>query len=101
MTGYRIWAANGADMMLSFARAWLFLTIFWDAGIANPDIVIGAKLAAIERFADILTLLRDQIFKIGDSVSIFYDSDGPLIAFNRNGSIFVNLRVYEQWRKHR
>lgn len=65
----------------------------------NPDAVIGTKSAVIERLANILTLLRDQVFKIGDSVSIFYDLDGPLIAFNRNGSIFVNLRVYEQWRK--
>lgn len=24
----------------------------------------------------------------------FYDLEGPLMAFNRNGSIFLNLRFY-------
>ena len=34
------------------------------------------------------------------SLHIFYDLDGGLIAFNRNGSIFFNLRYYETWREH-
>lgn len=55
-------------------------------------------MGAIERFANVLAPLRDQVFNIGDSVSIFYDLTGPLIAFNRNGSIFMNLRPFEEWR---
>lgn len=31
------------------------------------------------------------------ALHIFYDSTGPLIAFNRAGSIFVNLRYYRAW----
>ena len=92
--------ADGADAIISFIWAWFYLTMVLNTGVTSPDAIIGAKLAVIERFANILTLLRDQVFKIGDSVSMFYDLDGPLIAFNRNGSIFVNLRVYEQWRRH-
>lgn len=33
------------------------------------------------------------------NLHIFYDTKGVLIAFNRNGSIFLNLRYYEEWRK--
>lgn len=70
-------------------------------GIDNVSNFVDSRAAVIERFTNILTPLRDQVFKIGDSISIFYDLDGPLIAFNRGGSIFVNLRVYEQWREFR
>ncbi|KAH9485292.1 hypothetical protein JR316_0002200 [Psilocybe cubensis] len=28
---------------------------------------------------------------------IFYDLEGGIIAFNRNGSIFLNLRYFEEW----
>lgn len=29
--------------------------------------------------------------------NIFWDREGPLIAFNRGGSIFCNARYYEAW----
>jgi hypothetical protein len=32
------------------------------------------------------------------SLHIFYDMAGGLIAFNRNGSLFLNLRYFEAWR---
>lgn len=28
------------------------------------------------------------------SLHVFYDLEGPVIAFNRNGSLFFNLRYY-------
>ncbi len=30
-------------------------------------------------------------------VNVFWDREGPLIAFNRNGTIFCNGRYYEAW----
>lgn len=33
------------------------------------------------------------------SLHVFYDVEGGLIAFNRNASIFLNLRYYEAWRE--
>jgi hypothetical protein len=29
-----------------------------------------------------------------NSLHVFYDLEGPIIAFNRNGSLFFNLRFY-------
>jgi len=40
-----------------------------------------------------------EIYKLPDtSVHIFLDSEGAAIAFNRGGSLFLNLRYYETWR---
>lgn len=33
------------------------------------------------------------------TLHIFYDVAGDLIAFNRNASIFLNLRFFEAWRE--
>jgi hypothetical protein len=39
-----------------------------------------------------------NIFRLDPkALHIFYDAAGPLIAFNRNGSLFVNLRFYLSW----
>lgn len=32
------------------------------------------------------------------ALHIFYDLEGGLIAFNRNGSLFLNYRFFEAWR---
>ena len=81
--------------MIYLSNAWIA-----DSRITNPQATLG-DLEVIQRFANILTLLRDEVYKIeGSAVSIFYDFDGPLVAFNRDGCIFVNLRVYKQWCKH-
>jgi len=31
------------------------------------------------------------------SIHVFYDTRGDLIAFNREGGIFLNLRYFESW----
>ena len=30
-------------------------------------------------------------------INVFWDNEGPLIAFNRNGSLFCNARYYLAW----
>ncbi|KAF9506993.1 hypothetical protein BS47DRAFT_1366980 [Hydnum rufescens UP504] len=60
--------------------------------------VFKQKLAVLQRFSEVIDPLRDQVYRIPSrSVAIFYDLEGPLIAFNRGGSIFLNLRYYEAW----
>ena len=34
------------------------------------------------------------------SLHIFYDLEDGIIAFNRNGSLFLSLRYFEAWRKY-
>lgn len=57
------------------------------------------KRASLQRFMSLVTSLA-RIYQLPlASLHIFYDVEGPLIAFNRDGSIFLNLRFYEAWRK--
>lgn len=42
-----------------------------------------------------------EVYKLpATSVNVFYDLAGQLIAFNRNASLFVNLRYFEAWRAY-
>jgi hypothetical protein len=51
------------------------------------------------RFIHVLVSLS-QVYDLPlTSLHVFYDLKGGLIAFNRNGSIFLNLRYYQEWRK--
>jgi hypothetical protein len=50
------------------------------------------------RFIHVLVSLS-QVYELPlTSLHVFYDLKGGLIAFNRNGSIFLNLRYYQEWR---
>jgi hypothetical protein len=54
---------------------------------------------SLARFIHILVSLTEVFDLPITSLHVFYDLEGGLIAFNRNGSIFLNLRYYKEWRK--
>lgn len=58
------------------------------------------KQDAIARFIHVMTPLANIYQLPLTSLHIFYDLEGGIIAFNRNGSIFLNLRYFEAWRKY-
>lgn len=67
------------------------------AGRPNVITEIQAMQPAIKRFAGILQALI-RVYNVPmTSVQIFHDLSGPLIAFNRSGSLYVNLRYYIAW----
>jgi len=55
------------------------------------------KQDSMARFIDIITPLANIYNLPLTSLHIFYDLEGGIIAFNRNGSIFLNLRYFEAW----
>ncbi|KIM45164.1 hypothetical protein M413DRAFT_428973 [Hebeloma cylindrosporum] len=58
---------------------------------------MAAKRQSLARFIHIMTPLAN-IYQLSiTNLHIFYDQKGGVIAFNRNGSIFLNLRYYEEW----
>ncbi|KAG8907519.1 hypothetical protein FRB99_003892 [Tulasnella sp. 403] len=66
--------------------------------IPNPQQVAQGKQAAIGRFASIVVAPLQGVYKLPpSSLHIFYDTKGGLIAFNKGGGIFLNLRYYESW----
>ncbi|KAF9529296.1 hypothetical protein CPB83DRAFT_906254 [Crepidotus variabilis] len=56
-----------------------------------------AKHEALARFCHIMKALANVYRLPLKSLHIFFDVEGGIIAFNRNGSIFLNFRYYEQW----
>jgi len=72
----------------------------FNAAIPNPTEVLNAKKDVIARFIQVMVPIRDLYQLPPTSVYIFYDPAGSTIAFNRNASIFLNLRYYEAWRMY-
>ncbi|POW05295.1 hypothetical protein PSTT_09752, partial [Puccinia striiformis] len=61
----------------------------------NGEMVLFQFSDAIVRYIDLVIRPIGEIFDIDpNSLHIFYDLEGPIIAFNRNGSLFFNLRFY-------
>ncbi|EIN13823.1 hypothetical protein PUNSTDRAFT_117488 [Punctularia strigosozonata HHB-11173 SS5] len=59
--------------------------------------LMRTKREIIARFIHVMNPLRDVYQLPQRSLHIFYDTAGDLIAFNRNASLFLNLRFYEAW----
>ncbi|BEI84758.1 hypothetical protein CcaverHIS002_0501590 [Cutaneotrichosporon cavernicola] len=58
----------------------------------------GAQMATSQRFILNVLLPLAKVFELQPAViNVFWDREGPLIAFNRNGTIFCNGRYYEAW----
>ena len=72
----------------------------------NPPIVdvperkslVQRKRDVLARFLHVLNPLV-EVYKVPKtSLHVFADQEGQLVAFNRNGSLFMNLRYFEAWR---
>lgn len=68
--------------------------------LPESESLIQRKHDVLARFLHVLNPLV-AIYKIPQaSLHVFADNEGQLIAFNRNGSLFMNLRFYEAWRTY-
>lgn len=66
--------------------------------VQSPHTLLRSKEQSITRFTRIIQSLA-QIYQLPlQSLHIFYDEEGGVIAFNRNASLFLNLRYWESWR---
>lgn len=82
------------------------------ADIPNPEALMQTYTLAMQRFAGTVILPLAAIFRVSrlhfvsrnsrltlrlqldpSSISVFYDSAGPLIAFNRGGALYLNALV--------
>ncbi|RPD65851.1 hypothetical protein L226DRAFT_529987 [Lentinus tigrinus ALCF2SS1-7] len=64
-----------------------------------PDVrnLMQTKSESLARFIYTIRPLQEVYTLPPTSLHIFYDRAGDLIAFNRNASLFLNLRYFEQW----
>jgi hypothetical protein len=66
--------------------------------VPDPSGLMEDRKDSIARFIHILQPIRELYDLPPTSVHIFCDLAGGTIAFNRNASIFLNLRYFEAWR---
>lgn len=80
------------------------LTVSYSRGsqyleVPNAQAFMSNNREPLARFIHILLSLTEVYGLPITNLHVFYDLKGGLIAFNRNGSIFLNLRYYQEWRK--
>lgn len=68
--------------------------------VPDARTLMQQKHESLARFIYTVRPLREVYTLPPTSLHIFYDRAGELIAFNRNASLFLNLRYFEQWRKY-
>ena len=68
--------------------------------ISDPAQLLETKKGAIDRFIGVLMPILDLYQLPLAKVHIYYDPAASTVTFNRDGSIFVNLRYYEGWRTY-
>lgn len=90
-------ASGGAN--LSYVTDVGGLRFYLERGIPNASAFVEANNAVLHRFVLSIVTPIGQVFGLDPrSLHIFYDRDpSPLIAFNRGGSIYLNLRFYQAW----
>ncbi|KAK3328503.1 hypothetical protein B0T19DRAFT_356769 [Cercophora scortea] len=62
----------------------------------EPGVFLSSNIAAIGQFEGLLREVGGIYGLSAHSLHIFYDEQGSTIAFNSNGSIFCNLRFFNQ-----
>ncbi|KAH9014859.1 hypothetical protein EDB84DRAFT_1590279 [Lactarius hengduanensis] len=73
--------------------------VFAAEDLPESKSLVGRKHDVLTRFLLVLDPLV-EIYKIPkSSLHIFAENEG-LVAFNRNGSLFMNLRYFEAWRTY-
>jgi len=73
------------------------VALFCSKDVLDPPELLKTKKDSIARFIQVLQPIRDLYRLPPTSVHIFWDLAGGNIAFNRNASIFLNLRYFEAW----
>lgn len=66
----------------------------------DQDLVVRQQTQAATRFSQLLAELG-AVFNVNSgSLNVCYDERGPTIAFNKTGTIYCNLRFYNQLHDH-
>ena len=67
--------------------------------VPDRETFMACKLDVLQRFVHVVVPLSKVYNLPMSALHIFCDTAGGLIAFNRNGSLFLNLRYFEAWRE--
>ena len=95
VSDFRVYASKGSQLVYFMDLNDLTSVV----DIEGRQNMLQTKREQIERFTSILWPLRILYDLPKSSIHIFLENEGATIAVNRGGSIFVNLKFYESWRK--
>ncbi|QSL66000.1 hypothetical protein MERGE_003137 [Pneumocystis wakefieldiae] len=71
------------------------INVYVSKDIHSGELFIMNNKNDIDLFSSLILKKISSVFGFNASIlNIFYDDNGPTIAFNKNGSIFCNLRYY-------
>ena len=87
----KIFIARGECPIILYDMAF----IVHDTDVPEPETFITRKRDPPPRFIHVVTPLANVYNLPMTALHIFYDLAGGLIAFNRNGSLFLNSRFSE------
>ncbi|GAA6001650.1 hypothetical protein JCM10207_002248 [Rhodosporidiobolus poonsookiae] len=74
------------------------LRFFASRDVPNPTNFVAEHHSALLRFVTQVIRPVGDVFGIDPrALHVFHDLEGPLIAFNRNGSLYLNSRYYFAW----
>ncbi|CCM02906.1 uncharacterized protein FIBRA_05020 [Fibroporia radiculosa] len=73
------------------------VNFFVSKDISDAESLMAAKAESLARFIYVIQPLCEAYKLPMSSTHIYYDSVGHRIAFNRNASLFLNLRYFEAW----
>ncbi|WWC62006.1 uncharacterized protein I303_104593 [Kwoniella dejecticola CBS 10117] len=80
------------------AESTVGLNIWVPRDVPNQSTFLMDKLDVSRRFSTHILLPICKTFNLAPEVmNVFWDHAGPLIAFNRGGTIFCNARYYQAW----
>ncbi|KIY74271.1 hypothetical protein CYLTODRAFT_416120 [Cylindrobasidium torrendii FP15055 ss-10] len=65
--------------------------------VKEGEAFIANHRPSLLRFIQIMTVLSRVYGLTMSTMHVFWEAEGTTIAFNRNGSIFLNLRYYLMW----
>lgn len=89
---------SGAREDLSFLTTVGGLRFYVSRQVTSGEMVMMEYGDALNRYVDKVIKPVGEVFDIDPrSLHVFYDLEGPVIAFNKNGSLFFNLRYYLAW----
>lgn len=71
--------------------------VYVSRDVPDAKSLMSTKSETIARFIYVIRPLCEVYRLSASSIHIYYDSEGPRIAFNRNASLFLNLRYFEAW----
>ncbi|KIL68939.1 hypothetical protein M378DRAFT_21839 [Amanita muscaria Koide BX008] len=87
----------GAVNTLSFIGEEARIKVFLAEEVPHPHLFLNAKRHVLKRFSTVVAVLGSLFGLPTTSLHIFFDLSSQHIAFNREGSLFFNLRFYEAW----